>query len=151
MGGKRVLRGRRKVRQKKPASANNAKPKKVRLMAHGGDSASLMQSPLDGRTRLAKKYKATIAAMRAHLGHSLTLPEEQLVEQVARFSLLCDISWRELIRGGMLQNGQLAPAFVAWEKAAKNQRDIFQMLGLKRRQKEIQDLSNYIAEQEQAE
>lgn len=106
-----------------------------------------MKDPFDGRTLMAKKYKATVAALHNHLGNDLTLPEQAIVDQAARFALLCDISWGELIRGGMFKKGKLSTAFEAWIKASKEQRAVLQLLGLKRKEKPVQDLSAYIEDQ----
>lgn len=134
-----------KNRPKRPDSKGIATPK-VKYVAHGLNS-DLLKDPLDGRTRVAKRYKETLAAMHAHLGTDLTLPEQQLVEQVCRLSLLADVSWRDLISRGMLVKGEVSPVLDAWLKVTKEQRAVLQLLGLKRREKPVADLSSYIGDQ----
>lgn len=147
-GSRRQWDGEKWTRPKRPDNRAIAKTK-LYYVTHGGDS-NVLRNPLDGRSPAGKAYKRFCQAMQAHLGGDLSFPEEKLIDQAARFSLLVDIAWRELLDGGVFKkNGELSTAFEAFFKATRNQREVLNLLGLKRREKEIEDLASYLAEQDE--
>lgn len=137
------------TRVKRPDSAALARPKKVSILGHGGKSQALMRDPLDLRTRVGKAYAAHKQALAAHVGMEPTLPQQALIDQAARLSLLARIAWRELIdKGCFTQNGELRPAYDAFRNAIRDEREVLRLLGIERRQKTVPTLDEYLAEQQ---
>lgn len=148
---KRVRRNGRLVKQKKPKSAANATPnvKKVRYVTRTQRN-DFFTDPFDKRTLVGKRYDELQVIFTAHLGNDLTEPERQLVDQVARLSILSDALWAELMDDGVItEEGHLSSAFDGWLRTSRDQRSVLQMIGLRRRPKEVQDLSNYIQTQKE--
>ena len=127
---------RRDIRKKQPHSSEIAKPK-VKYIGHGGGSA-LLKDPLDRRTRVGKAYKAHKEILAVHVGGDPSTPQVELIDQAARLRILSAIAWAELMRARTLvKNGNVHPAFDAFLKAARDQRAVLEMLGLKRQARDV--------------
>ncbi len=127
---------RRDKRAKNPASATNGRPKRT-YITHGADSA-LLRDPLDRRSRVGRAYNEHKAALASHLGGDPSTPQLELIDQGARLRVLAAISWSELMRAKkLIKNGTLHPAFEAFLKAARDQRAVLLILGLKRHAREL--------------
>jgi hypothetical protein len=131
-------------RSKRPDSPKLARPK-TKFLTHGGIGA-LLRDALDGRTRVAKDCRAWVAALAAYLGGEPTAVETELIEQAARLSLLVDVAWADLMRNGVLPEGQAAPAVEVFLKATRDHRAVPQLLGLERRVREVPSLTQYLQE-----
>ena len=128
---------RRDHRQKNPASAANARARKVKYVGHGVGS-KLLKDPLDRRTRVGKAYQAHKQILAAHIGGDPTAPQVELINQAARIRILSAMAWSELMRARTLvKNGNVHPAFDAFLKAARDQRAVLEMLGLKRQARDV--------------
>lgn len=145
---RRVRRNGRLMRLKRPDAAKNARPKKVSITGHGGSSSTLLRDPLDLRTRVGRAYYAEKQGLAIHVGGDPTVPQEKLIDQAARLGVLADIAWGELLRAGMLViDGKVAPAFEAFIKASRDQRDVLRALGIERRSKPVPTLDDYLRTQ----
>jgi hypothetical protein len=130
-------------RGESPHSAANAKPK-VKYVIHGGASA-LASDPLDGRTVLARHYRAQLAALLVHVGEdALTHPRRELVDQGARFALLVRLAWAQVLRDGVIAEGRMTAAFEAFVKASREHREVLAILGLERRERPAPSLDAYL-------
>lgn len=142
---RRVRRNGRLVRLKRPDAAGNARPRKVAIVGHGGASKTLLRDPLDLRTVVGRAYHADKQALCAHLAGDPSLPEEKLIDQAARLGILADIAWGSIHRDGLFsKQGALSPAFEAFIKATRDQRDVLRLLGIKRRAKPVPTLEQYL-------
>jgi len=151
---KRVLRDGRLIKQKKPKSKANATPnvKKVRYVTRNKKN-DFFTDVFDGRSLIGKRYFELQHVFSAHLGGdaNLTEPEKQLVDQVSRLCILSDVLWSELMDDGVVNDeGKLSPAFDGWLRTSRDQRSVLSMIGLKRRQKEVISLTDYIQQQKQS-
>lgn len=127
----------RLVKQKRPDSAGNAKPHKVSIV-HAGGSRALMRDPLDLRTRVGKAYYKHKEMLRAHIGGDPSLPQEALIDQAARLALLEQFTWNQVMSAGVFdKKGALAPAYDAFIKAAREQRQVLVLLGIERKTKQL--------------
>lgn len=137
----RRLRNGRLELVKRPDAAGNATPRKVSIIAGGQGglrSTALLRDPLDLRTAVGKAYHAQKAELRAHVGGDPSLPQEKLIDQAARLAVLADIAWGALIREGSIVKGTaLHPAFEAYLRATRDQRDVLRLLGIQRHAKQI--------------
>jgi hypothetical protein len=114
-------------------------------ITHGLGSQALLRDPLDLRTAVGKAYHAHKAMLRSHVGGDPTPPQEKLIDQAARLAVLSDVAWSELARIGRLIKGDaLHPAFEAFLKATREQRDVLRLLGLDRRKKDVPSLHDYL-------
>ncbi len=141
MKRKRRRRNGRLVLQKGPDMRRNARPK-VKYLVHGSQS-QLLRDPLDARTRVGRAYAAQMQAYRQHLDGDVSVAQEKLIEQAARFGLLTDIAWGELMRSGhLIKRGSVNAAFDPFLRASRDLRAILLVLGLKRHAKEatLQDV-----------
>jgi hypothetical protein len=130
---------------KEPTSRTNGKPRKTFISGHGGNSKALLRDPLDLRSSVGRAYYAEKQALRVHVGGDPTMPQEKLIDQCARLGVLNNIAWGELMRAGMLVQGdKLVPAFEAYIKAARELRDVLRLLGIERRTKPVPSLSEYL-------
>jgi hypothetical protein len=141
---RRRLRNGRLVRDKNPASAANARPKKV-IVSHGGASQLVLRAAFDMRSRLGRAYAAAHSALVAHLGSDLTAPQAALVDQAARLRLLTQIAWSELQATGAFRRGEVAPAFDAFRRAAADERAVLALLGIQRHAREVPTLHEYLS------
>lgn len=136
----------RLVPVKRTDAARNARPK-VKFIVHGG-SRSLLRDPFDMRTRVGRAYAMQQNALKTHVGGVPTVPQERLIDQAVRLGLLADIAWSALIRAGKVVNdGGQHPAFEAYLKATRDQRDIFKLLGITTHQRQVLDVAGEIARQ----
>lgn len=120
----------------RPDGQRCAKPK-VKYMVHGL-KGNFMKDPLDRRTRVGKAYNEHKALLRHHLGGDLTLPQESLIDQVARFAVLQQITWHGLMEIGVVaKDGSVSPCLDAFAKVAKEERALLILLGLKRKTKTL--------------
>ena len=145
---KRVRRNGRLVKQKKPTSAQNAKTP-IHWLVHGQQSPTFFKHPLDKRTALGKEYERTFNSLVNHLGGEdiITEPERALADQCAKYCLLADISWARLMQDGVFDEaGEVNKALESFMATTRSQRDVLRLIGLRRREKPVQDLSSYIEE-----
>lgn len=129
---KPIIRHRRKKQpwafKKRPDSAAIARPKKVYVVA-AAESWHLLNSTLDGRTRLGKLYQRRTAALEKEIGQPPTVSQRALIEQAVRFSLLADLAWAECIKSGLItETLNESPAFAAYAKVARELRTILASL-----------------------
>lgn len=123
-------------------SAKNARPK-VKFVTHGGQSA-LRHAVLDMRTSMGRKYRASLAELKAHVGSDLTVPQAKLIEQATRLSLLSDLAWAEVADAkALITNNTPCAAIDVFLKAARDHRAVLNLLGLERRVKPI-NLNDYL-------
>jgi len=126
-------------------SAANAKPK-VKFVVHGGLSG-LLRDPFDLRTQIGKAYVSYKSALISHLGGEVTTPQGILIDQAARLQLLANTAWSHCHRHrSFREDGSPVPAFDAYIRTLRELRSVLQALGLERREKEIKELADYIAE-----
>jgi|GEM_PF-5538723 len=111
---------------KNPASAENARPKKVYVVA-AAESWNLLNATLDSRTRLGKLYKSRTEALIKALGRTPTQHQLALIEQAVRLSLLADLGWAECLRSGTLRTPLMheSPSFVSYIKVARELRIVY--------------------------
>lgn len=141
-----ATKNRRKIgKVKRPDSAALARPRKI-IMVHAGGSAAFRTGIFDGRTKTAKLYKQHVAALEAHLGGDLTTPQSRLVDQAARLALLGELIWSDIDKHGVFKNGDARPVVDAYLKATKEERDVLRLLGLRRHQKPLPTLDEYLKE-----
>lgn len=114
---------------KSPASAENARPKKVYVVA-ASESWHLLNASLDNRTRLGKLYQSRTEALIKSLRSKPTLPQLALIEQAVRLSLLADLGWAECLRSGTLRTPLMheSPAFISYIKVAREIRIVYSEL-----------------------
>lgn len=114
---------------KNPASAENARPKKVYVVA-AAESWNLLNATLDSRTRLGKLYQSRTDALIKSLGRKPTLPQLSLIEQAVRLSLLADLGWAECLKSGTLRTPLMheSPAFISYIKVAREIRIVYSEL-----------------------
>lgn len=153
MGGKRraINRPQRIVRP--DAAANARKSPKIRVV-HGGKSTALLKGEFDLRTKIGREHKTRLAVMKAHMGDDLTAPLERIADQAVRLSLLEDIAWAELSRASSIVNSKgdgLNPAFDAVLRAAREHRNVLEIIGLQRKAKQVPTLAEYLASRESTE
>jgi hypothetical protein len=134
-------------RSKRPDAARLAKSKIV-VVGHGANSRALLRAPFDMRSRLGKAYRATIDALRAHVGSDVTPPQVALIDQAARLRLLTQIAWSELQHSGAFRKGEIAPAFDAYRRAAADERAVLAILGVQRRPQPVPSLDEYLEQSE---
>lgn len=119
-------------RQKRPDSAGLALPK-VKFVRHGARSA-LLTDPLDMRTQAGRALSAYRQALVAHVGGNPSTVELELIEQAARLAILARVAWAEVMESKHLANGKVNPALEAYQRITRDQRAVFEQLGIKRQQ-----------------
>ena len=142
--------GRRVWKRTNPIARTNGKPKRVHI-SNGSRSSALLESPIDKRCVLGRLYKRQVAELQAHLGNDITPPVGSLINQAARFSLLADLSWGEVMRAEeLVQDGKPHASIDIFLKASKSQREVLSMLGIQRRARDVtlQDVLNGTAQRE---
>jgi hypothetical protein len=123
--------------------SRNTKPRAIHIKS-GDKSHALMKGHLDARTTLGRAYKKGLLELKSHLSGELSIPQAKLCDQATRLGILSDLCWAELTKPeGVFQDGVPPPAFDAFLRAAKAQRDVLQMLGIQRRAKKV-TLSDYL-------
>jgi len=137
---------------KRPDAAVNARPRTVVIKGPGTGSKALMRASLDLRSTVGREYFRRLGELRAHVGGDPSVPEARLLDQAARLGLLVDIAWSALIQARTVlksssKNG-LHPAFEAFRKAATDERAVLQMLGIKRRAKDVPTVQEYIRQKQ---
>ena len=115
------------------------------VVRHGAKSG-ILTDRLDMRTVAGKALGAYRAALTAHIGGEPTVPEAELIDQASRLALLCRIAWVELDDKGATTKRGVSPAFDAYVRAARDQRAVFELLGLERRRRELPSLSDVLNE-----
>jgi hypothetical protein len=123
---------------KRPDAARNARPHKV-FPVHGGASKVLRQGVLHRGSALGKAYMAEASGLTAHVGGEPSLPQARLIEQGARLHLLEAMAWAEVQASGRLirTDGTAHPAIDVLLRTMRERREVFKLLGLKRRAREL--------------
>jgi hypothetical protein len=104
----------------------------------GANSEAIKHGRLDGRSTIGKAYREDLAALKAHLNHDVSVPEAKLCDQAARLGLLCDLSWAEITKEKtLIKAGEPLPCIDIYLRAAKAQRDVLRLLGLRRHAKDV--------------
>jgi hypothetical protein len=102
---------------------------------------------LDGRSTIGKLYRHSLAELKSHLGEDCSIPQARLCEQGARLGLLASLAWAEVQQARSIIKGDgIHPAADFYLRVAKQQRDLLNLLGIKRPQKRTVTLSEYLAE-----
>jgi hypothetical protein len=128
------------VKKKQTEKGKHGAPKgATRALVHGARAEFTLRS-LDGRTRLAKTWRALEAELIAALGGEPTPQERMLIGRVVFKMLKCHFYER-----GMLE-GLGKPDSTQYLAYANSLRLDLAALGLSRRAKPVQDLEAYIAE-----
>jgi hypothetical protein len=135
----------------KPASATNAKPKKVHIVTGASSRTLRAGGPLDRRTAAYKLERAYVVQVTAHLGGDPTVPQARLIDHAARLRLIAQIAWGELMRTGAFRNGQPVPALDAFRRVIADERAVLQLIGIERHQFEITDVAAEVARQRREE
>jgi len=125
------------ARVKNTASADNGRPRSI-FVKHAGASKVLRHGVLDRRGTLARTMHSEVAELQSHVGGEVTLPQARLIEQAARLRLITAMAWAEVLQAGRLINGEIAhPAIAVLLRAQKEQREVFELLGIKRTAREV--------------
>lgn len=142
----RQLKDGRRVPLKRPDARANAMPRRV-FPVHGGAAKVLRHGVLDARSALGRGFFAETTALRSHIGGEPTLPEVRLIEQAGRLHLIGAMAWAELLAAGRLIGKTGAhPAVDVLVRVMREQRAVLELLGLKRRPKDVPDLTTYLAQ-----
>lgn len=130
---------------KNPASAGNAKPKKI-VVVHAGGSRALSRAAFDMRSTVGKAYRARVDELTAHLGgpDMVTVPQRIFVEHAARLGVLALLALEEINRSGAFSGGDARPALDVYRRLAADEREVLRTLGLERKVKQVPDLDAYL-------
>jgi len=123
-----------KDRPKHPASATNARTKKITVL-HGGGSRHIMRSPFDMRTAIGQWAAKAEGELVSHLGGSdaVTPTVRPLVTAFVRTQILIAVAQQELLSKPMFAvDGATAPAFDALLRAQDKLKALAETLGLER-------------------
>lgn len=140
----RKRRNGRLLLEKRPDAAANAKPATVYLF-HGLGSSFLKGRRTDRRSAVGRTDCERAAALVAHLGGDPTLPEARLVRHATRYSILSDALWTRLNTDPQaLAPDALAGLLDAFVKINREERETLKQLGIKRAQKSVPTLQEYL-------
>jgi hypothetical protein len=135
------------TKKKTLSNRRNAKQGRgvVVRVGYGSDKRSVLRRvQFDKRSRFGKLYFAHVEVLENHCGNDLSAPQRRLIDQAARLMLLSQLAWEDMQVHGAIKDGDIRPAFAAYVKTAKEEREVLSMLGLKRPVKEL-TLQDYLA------
>ncbi len=119
-------------------SASNGRAKKIHIVT-GAGSRRIWRVPLDGRSVEARIEKAQVDELVAHLGgeSEVTAPMMGVIQSVARASALEALAWCDVVRRGVLIEGQANPVADLLLRAMRAKTSALQMIGLQRVSREL--------------
>ena len=132
--------------KRNPAAKKNAKPA-TRFLIHGANAMDFLTARLDRRSTAYKLAEAHKAESIHHLGGNPSVFEQRHIEQEARYSLLENLAFMQLIKQLQDNDTLNQNAFDAFNKAASAGAKLRETLGLKAQTKELA-LQDYINQRE---